>query len=95
MNSNSIIIEPILTEKSTELRKQMNKYCFRVNSKANKDQIIKAFRDIFKVDVLTCNIMNISGKKKRVRYRQGYTSSWKKAIITIKEGQALEFFAGM
>ncbi len=91
MDVNDIIIRPVITEKATELAKQ-NKYVFRVHKKANKDMIDKAIRSIFGVTPLKVNVMVVRGKRKRVRYNYGYTASWKKAIVTLKEGDKIEVF---
>ncbi len=94
MKKGEIIIHPIITEKSNE-KQEFGKYCFKVNKRANKKEIITAVRDTFNVEPVSCNVMNVRGKKKRVRYKEGYTSSWKKAIVTLKEGDKIEFFEGV
>ncbi len=91
MDVNDIIIRPVITEKATELAKQ-NKYVFRVHKKANKDMIEKAINSIFGVTPEKVNVMIVRGKRKRVRYNYGYTASWKKAIVTLKEGDKIEIF---
>lgn len=77
------------TEKSTKLMTQ-NKYLFVVDKMANKIQIKKAVEEIFKVKVLSVNVMNVKGKPRRVRQQLGKTSDWKKAWVTLKEGSAIE-----
>jgi len=94
MKKGEIILHPITTEKSTEQQGQ-NKYCFKVNPRANKKEIMKAVKEVFGVEPEHCNVINIRGKKKRERYKIGYTSSWKKAIITLKKGEKIEFFEGV
>ena len=94
MKKGEIILHPITTEKSTEQQGE-NKYCFKVNPRANKKEIMKAVKDVFGVEPVRCNVINIRGKKKRERYKIGYTSSWKKAIVTLKEGETIEFFEGV
>ena len=94
MKKGEIVIHPIITEKSTE-QQENGKYSFKVNKRANKKEIMKAVKDTFAVEPVSCNIMNIRGKKKRVRYKLGYTSSWKKAIVTLKEGDKIEIFEGV
>ena len=91
MKKGDIIIHPIITEKSTALQED-GKYCFKVDPRANKKEIMQQVKEIFNVDPVSCNIINVSGKKKRERYKLGYTSSWKKAIVTLKTGQKIEFF---
>ena len=91
MDLNDIIIRPVITEKATEMAKQ-NKYVFRVHKKANKDMIEKAISAIFGVTPVKVNVMIVRGKRKRVRYNYGYTASWKKAIVTLKEGDKIDVF---
>jgi len=59
---------------------------------ANKIKIRDAIESIFDVHVLSVNTMNVKGKPKRVRYAKGYTRSWKKAIVTLVEGETIEAF---
>jgi large subunit ribosomal protein L23 len=91
MNYNDVIIRPVLTEKTTDL-KEVNKYVFRVPMKANKHIIKKAIKEIFNVTPITINVMKVRGKRKRVRYQYGFTSSWKKAIVTLNENEKIELF---
>ena len=91
MNANDIIIRPVITEKATEMAKQ-NKYIFRVHKKANKDMIGRAINSIFGVMPVKVNVMIVRGKRKRVRYNYGYTTSWKKAIVTLQEGEKIDVF---
>ncbi len=91
MDYNDVIIEPILSEKSTDLGEQ-NKYVFRVSMQANKHLVSKAVQEIFNVTPDKVNVMRIRGKRKRVRYQYGITPAWKKAIVTLKEGDKIELF---
>ena len=77
-----IILAPVITEKSNDSI-QEGKYTFKVNKKATKIDIANAIEKLFEVKVLQVNTINVKGKKKRVGYHQGMTSSWKKAIVTI------------
>ena len=77
-----IIERPIITEKSND-ELQQGKYTFKVNKKATKVEIAKAVEKLFEVKVLKVNTMTVKGKKKRVRYKEGKTPDWKKAIVTI------------
>jgi len=86
-----IILRPIISERSYDLI-GVNQYTFEVIKQANKIEIGKAVEDIFGVTVLKVNTMNVKGKPKRVRYAKGYTRSWKKAIVTIADGQTIEAF---
>ncbi len=95
MDSNTIIIRPLLTEKSNNVREN-NQYCFEVNKRSNKCEVIRALEDIFKVNVVKCNILNVKGKPRRQRTRKyGRTRSWKKAIVTLSKGQSFPFFEGV
>ncbi len=85
----SIIKNPLQTEKGTALR-SYNKYLFHVDKKANKIEIKKAVETIYKVKVKLINTISVRGKKKKVRYAEGKTPDWKKAVVTLEEGQAIE-----
>jgi len=87
----TVIIRPIITELSYDMIGD-NRYTFEVAKRANKIEIGKAVEDIFNVKVLSVNTMNVRGKPKRVRYAQGYSRSWKKAIVTLAEGDRIEAF---
>lgn len=88
----SIIIRPIITEHSYDVMDN-NVYTFEVAKEANKIEIKNAIQQIFDVTVTKVNVMNVKPKPKRVRYKQGYTRSWKKAMITLAEGDTIELFA--
>ncbi len=77
------------TEKGSRLMEQ-GKYLFKVDTSSNKIEIKKAVEKLYKVEVAKVHIINKKGKKKRVRYRQGYTSDWKKAIVTLKPNNSIE-----
>ncbi len=77
------------TEKGTLVEKH-RQYLFRVSPKATKTDIRKAVEDIYKVKVQAVNIVLMPGKLKRVRLKYGYTSDWKKAVVTLKEGNKIE-----
>ncbi len=90
-----IIIKPIITERSMESI-ALKKYTFKVNKNANKFEIAKACEALFNVKVAKVNTMNVKGHYKRQGKSEGYTSDWKKAIVTLKEdSKAIEFFEGM
>ena len=82
MLAEEIIIRPVITEKSNN-EMQSGKYTFEVNKKATKIDIAKAVEKLFEVKVLNVNTMTVRGKTKRVRYKEGKTPDWKKAIVTI------------
>lgn len=86
-----IIETVVLSEKATLLTEKGNQYVFRVNRKANKIQIKQAVEQIFKKKVVGVNTANFDGKKKRERRADfGRKAHWKKAIITLKEGEKLD-----
>lgn len=89
-----IIIKPVVTEKSVDLM-QENKYCFKVAKDANKIEIKNAIEEIFKVTVVNVNTVNVHGKMKRMGRTQGTTASWKKAVVTLREGDSIEVFEGL
>ena len=93
MNSNDIIIRPIISEKTTGLMEE-NKYVFEVSRKANKKKVKKAIKDLFEIDAEKVNIMNVRGKNRRLRFRVGKRAAWKKAIVTLTAGQKIEIFDG-
>ena len=93
MDADKIIIKPLLTEKSNRLR-EVHKYAFRVDSRANKIQIRTAIEELFNVHPISCTVSNVKRKPKRVRYRKGYTSSWKKAIVTLPPNETIGIFEG-
>jgi large subunit ribosomal protein L23 len=86
-----IIHTASLTEKSTLLSEKHNKYVFRVSPRANKIQIKKAIEKLFQKKVIDVNTCNYAGKKKRERTQNfGRKAHWKKAIVTLKEGDKIE-----
>ncbi len=103
MNADQIIIEPILTEKANILREEERKqYVFKVDKRANKIQVMRAVKEIFSVTPVSCNILNVGGKRKAIlpvsssTYRRGYgkTASWKKAIVTLAANEKIDKFEG-
>jgi large subunit ribosomal protein L23 len=93
MRPEEIIIAPVITEKSND-QMQMGKYTFEVNKKATKVEIANAVEKLFGVKVLNVNTMIVKGKTKRVRYVEGKTSDWKKAIVTIDTNPGEETYLG-
>jgi large subunit ribosomal protein L23 len=92
MNDTSDIIQTVcLTEKATLLSDSLNKYVFRVHPDANKIEIRQAIEKLFKKTVIAVNTCNYTGKKKRERTAAfGRKPHWKKAIVTLKEGDKIE-----
>ena len=89
-----ILIEPVLSEKANLLREQ-GKYVFKVDPKANKTQIKEAVRRIFNVHPVSCTVMVVGGKPKRLRNRAGYTAAWKKAIVRLPKDEKIAVFEGV
>lgn len=91
-----VILRPIITESSMTAI-QDKKYTFEVAKTANKIEIKKAVEALFAgVKVAKVNTMNVNGRKKRMGRNEGYTSDWKKAIVTLeKDSKTIEFFDGM
>jgi len=90
MNYTDIIIAPVITEKSSTLNTKGNVYVFKVNKKANKFQIRKAIESAFKVNVINVNTLQTKSKRKRVGKYVGKTKTYKKAIVTLAEGEKIE-----
>jgi large subunit ribosomal protein L23 len=86
---------PLLTEKGTLLKETENKVLFKVAKNANKIEIKKAVEEIFKVKVDRVSTMNYKGKTKRMGRFEGKRADWKKAIVTLKEGEKLDFIEGV
>ncbi len=93
MDADKVIMEPVLTEK-TNLQRESAQYVFRVDPRANKIDVMSAMRTLFEVHPVKCNISRVKGKPKRVRYRRGRTSSWKKAVVTLRPGETISIFEG-
>jgi len=89
-DSTSVLRRPVVTERSTALREQ-NKFVFEVKLDATKGQIKDAVQAAFKVNVLAVNTARMQGKIRRRGARFGYQSDWKKAIVTLKEGQEIKY----
>ena len=85
----SVILSPLRTEKGSNLL-VYNKYLFWVDKKANKIEIKHAIEEIYKVKVDRVNTATARGKKRRVRYVEGMTPDWKKAIVTLKPGEKID-----
>ncbi len=91
-----VIQKPIVTERSTAFREQSNKYVFAVDPRANKMEIEKAVEEMFKVKVIAVRTMNVLGKIRVMHTKRGVSSGrrpmWKKAIVTLAEGEAIDIF---
>ena len=87
----NVIIRPVVSERSFDLMNQ-NKYTFEVAKQAPKEEIADAVEKLFGVRVVKVNTISVKPKTKRVRYQAGKTRSWKKAIVTVVEGDSIELF---
>ncbi len=94
-NLYQIIRRPVITEKTTLQKEEMNKVVFEVAPGANKIEIRKAIEKIFNVKVLDVHTMRVKGKKKRLGRFEGKEKNWKKAIVTLRPGDHIEFFEGV
>ena len=90
----AVLLRPLITEKGTLLSEQ-NKFAFQVAKGANKQQIKEAVEKAFEVHVLKVNTMVMPGKTKRVGRSVGKTPEWKKALVTLADGERIEFFEGV
>jgi large subunit ribosomal protein L23 len=90
-----VLLAPLLTEKGTMLKEKDNKVVFKVAKDANKIEIKKAVEEIFKVKVERVSTINCKGKMKRLGRYEGRRPDWKKAIVTLREGEKLDFIEGI
>ncbi len=92
MDTNAIIIKPLVTEKSTHQQNTRNSYAFQVNPAANKHQIKDAIERQYNVKVVDVRTMNRKGKPRRAKFKMTTTSAWKKAIVELDENSRIELF---
>lgn len=90
-----VLVKPLLTEKSSVMTEETNRYSFKVLRKANKYQVKEAIEKMFDVKVVDVKTIVVPGKVKRSGKSLKKTSSWKKAYVKIAEGQKLELFKGI
>lgn len=94
-----IIVKPIITEKMTDKGEKLNQFGFIVNKDANKLQIKSEVEELYGVEVLSVNTMNYSGKSKSRNTKSGLISgkskAFKKAIVTLAEGESIDFFSNI
>jgi large subunit ribosomal protein L23 len=95
MDPYQIIKRPLITEKGMRCNEEHNTVVFQVDPRANKVQIRHAVEQLFRVKVLQVNTLNMQGKKKRVRFREGKRPDWKKAYVTLRGGDTITFFEGV
>jgi large subunit ribosomal protein L23 len=91
-NPRTVILKPLVTEKGSNLREGGNKYLFSVVCDANKIEIKRAVQEIFNVKVKDVQTMVVHGKVKRMGAFQGKRPDWKKAVVTLEEGQSIDLF---
>lgn len=94
-NVYSIIRKPLVTEKTTIQKEESNKVVFEVDGRANKIEIKNAVQKLFNVSVIDVAVMNYRGKRKRLGRSMGKRPDWKKAVVTLKQGETIEFFEGV
>ena len=94
-----IMIKPIVTEKATQLTEQLNRYTFRVSLNANKYQIKSWVEKLYGVKVVNVNTLVVRGKNKsrwtKSGLLRGKTAAWKKAFITVGEGETIDFYSNI
>ncbi len=94
--SGDIVYQPLLTEKATDLKDSQGKYVFKVAKNANKLEIKVAVEEIFGVKVRDVKTITVHGKRRRVgRFPEGKRPNWKKAIVTLGEGDKIDLFEGV
>ena len=94
MHLYEVLRRPLITEKNTALQGQ-NKYLFEVAKEANKTMVKQAVEKAFKVKVNSVNMITVPGRTKRMGKRVVQTMPWKKAVVTLKPGDKIEFFEGV
>ncbi len=95
MNPSDVLKRPLITEKATLQKGTNNAVSFEVDRRAKKKQIQEAVEKMFKVKVVEVRTMNVSGKVKRRGRTVGLRPGWKKAVVTLKAGDKIEFFEGV
>ena len=95
MIPSDVLKRPLITEKATLLKGISNAVSFEVDPRAKKKQIREAVEKLFKVKVVDVRTMNVAGKVKRRGRTVGLRPGWKKAVVTLKAGDKIEFFEGV
>ncbi len=91
-SEHNLIVRALITEKGSILREKGNKYIFHVDMSANKIEIKKAIEKIFSVHVTSVRTMTVAGKEKRLGRFSGHRPDWKKAIVSLQQGETIELF---
>ena len=94
-NINEVIVRPLVTEKSHDMLDRLGAYTFVVAKEANKIEIAQAVEKQFNVKVSDVRTMRYAGKAKRMGKHQGRRASWKKAVVTLAQGDTIELFEGV
>jgi large subunit ribosomal protein L23 len=89
-----VIQAPLISEKGTALAESANQFLFKVRPDANKIEVKRAVETLFKVKVLDVRMARYLGKIRRIGRSMGRRSDWKKAYVTLKEGDKIDFFGG-
>ena len=95
MNAEALILAPLITEKGTIASEKANQVVFKVRPEATKDKIRLVVEEVFKVTVLRVRTSNFLGKERRRGRVVGRKPNWKKAYVTLKDGEKIEFFEGV
>ena len=95
MDYHRIIRRPIVTEKTTQMMQDGNQYVFEVAGDANKIEIAKAIEELFSVKVSRVRTFNMVGKERRMGFTKGRRPAWKKAVVTLKEGETIPVIEGV
>jgi large subunit ribosomal protein L23 len=89
-----VIVAPLISEKGTALAESANQFLFKVRPEANKIEVKRAVETLFKVKVVDVRMARYLGKLRRIGRSMGRRSDWKKAYVTLKEGDKIDFFGG-
>lgn len=95
MDPYEVIRRPVITEKSNLSANELRQYSFEVDRRANKREIKEAVEKAFEVTVLRVNVLTMPGKVRRLGRRVRSTPPWKKAVVTLAQGQRIELFEGV
>ncbi len=95
MSAEGVILSPLVTEKGTIVGEKANQVVFRIRPGASKDQIRNVIEDLFKVSVIKVRTANFLGKERRRGRTIGRRPNWKKAYVTLKEGDRIDIFEGL
>ena len=95
MTGTEILRRAVVTERSTQLKETRNQFVFEVTREATKQEIKKAVETAFKVKVVRVNTMQVRGKVKKMGRYEGRRSGWKKAVVTLKQGDNIQLVEGV